>query len=186
MTDNNEIIIKGKRYALVTDEIGGGDECERCELYGTCQNNCAGSLCQDVYGEDESRDKRFAVAEDKDVLTEEKIYDYYQERSQTAGDRATQLAWMFIVMQTGALVAGKLYAGFLTAAALATVFALLSVLQSLWQSVTAWIFKQQVKRGGLTPDDYPSWVGAGAWTLFWLKMASIAAAVVYFVWSIWG
>ena len=116
-----------------------------------------------------------------DVLTEEKVYDYYQERSVKAGERADQLAWVFIVMMTGGLISGNVFKTFAVCAALAAVYMLLSVAQAVWQTFTSWLFKQQVKKMDVAPDDYPSWVGGGAWLFFWAKMITIASAVIYFV-----
>lgn len=116
-----------------------------------------------------------------DVLTEEKVYDYYQERSVKAGERADQLAWMFIVMMTGGLISGHAFQTFAVCAALAAVYMLLSVAQAVWQTFTSWLFKQQVKKMDVAPDDYPSWVGGGAWLFFWAKMITIASAIIYFV-----
>lgn len=116
-----------------------------------------------------------------DVLTEEKVYDYYQERSTTAGKRADQLAWMFIVMMTGGLISGHAFETFSVCASLAAVYMLLSVAQAVWQTFTSWLFKQQIKKMDVAPDDYPEWVGGGAWLFFWAKMITIASAVIYFV-----
>ena len=116
-----------------------------------------------------------------DVLTEEKVYDYYQERSVQAGERADQLAWMFIVMMTGGLISGHAFQAFSVCASLAAVYMLLSVTQAVWQTFTSWLFKQQIKKMDVAPDDYPSWVGGGAWLFFWAKMITIASAVIYFV-----
>ena len=116
-----------------------------------------------------------------DVLTEEKVYDYYQERSVKSGERADQLAWMFIVMMTGGLISGHAFQTFSVCASLAAVYMLLSVAQAVWQTFTSWLFKQQIKKMDVAPDDYPSWVGGGAWLFFWAKMITIASAVIYFV-----
>lgn len=116
-----------------------------------------------------------------DVLTEEKVYDYYQERSTTAGERADQLAWMFIVMMTGGLISGHAFQAFSVCASLAAVYMLLSVAQAVWQTFTSWLFMNRLKKMDVAPDDYPSWVGVGAWLFFWAKMITIASAVIYFV-----
>lgn len=116
-----------------------------------------------------------------DVLTEEKVYDFYQERNMKAGERADQLAWMFIVMMTGGLISGHAFQAFSVCASLAAVYMLLSVAQAVWQTFTAWLFKQQIKKTGETPEDYPSWMSGGAWLFFWAKMITIASAVIYFV-----
>lgn len=116
-----------------------------------------------------------------DVLTEEKVYDYYQERSVKASERADQLAWMFIVMMTGGLISGHAFQTFSVCASLAAVYMLLSVTQTVWQTFTSWLFKNIIHKTGETPENYPSWVGGGAWLFFWAKMITIASAVIYFV-----
>ena len=116
-----------------------------------------------------------------DALTEDKVYDFYQERSMKAGERADQLAWMFVVMMTGGLISGHAFQAFSVCAALAAVYMLLSVAQAVWQTFTSWLFKQQIKKMDVAPDDYPSWVGGGAWLFFWAKMITISSAVIYFV-----
>jgi len=176
----NEFRTNGKRYILVPDENADGSECSRCALQKHCHENCADGLCQDLFGIDEARDKRFEEAPSDDVLTEEKVYDFYQKCSVKAGDRADQLAWMFIVMMTGGLISGHAFQTFSICAALAAIYMLLSVTQSVWQTFTAWLFKNQVKKMGVAPDDYPSWVGGGAWFFFLAKMITIASAVIYF------
>jgi len=115
-----------------------------------------------------------------DALTEKEVYDYYQERSVKAGDRADQLAWMFIIMAAGVLFSGHTWQSFLVCATLATIYMLLSVLQAVWQTFTSWLFKQRIKKMDVAPKDYPSWIGGGAWLFFWAKMIAIASAVIYF------
>lgn len=122
--------------------------------------------------------------ETRKALTEEEVYDFYQERSGTAGDRADQLAWMFVAMAAGVLISGHAWQTFFVSAALSVTYLLLSVLQAVWQAFTAWLFKRQVSRMATPPTDYPWWIGCGAWLLFWLKMAAITAAVVCFVKSV--
>ena len=113
-------------------------------------------------------------------ITEDKVYDFYQERSVKAGERADQLAWMFIVMMTGGLISGHAFQTFSICAMLAAIYMLLSVVQAVWQTFTSWLFKNIIHRTGETPEDYPSWVGGGAWFFFWAKMITIASAVIYF------
>ena len=119
-------------------------------------------------------------------ITEQQVYDYYQERSVQAGERADQLAWMFILMATGVLIAGNAWQTFMICAALAALYMMLSVLQSVWQTFTAWIFMKQVARMEEPPNDYPSWVGCGAWLFFWLKMLAISTAVIFFIQKIFS
>lgn len=129
----------------------------------------------------EELDLRVEPEPSDDVLTEEKVYDYYQERSVKAGKCADQLAWMFIVMMTGGLISGHAFQTFSVCASLAAVYMLLSVTQAVWQTFTSWLFKNRLKKMDVAPDDYPSWVGGGAWLFFWAKMITIASAVIYFV-----
>ncbi len=61
-------------------------------------------------------------------------------------------------------------------------YMLLSALQALWQTVTFWIIKNRIKRDGLLIDDYPQWVGGGAWVFYYIKMAVITATATYAFW----
>lgn len=117
-------------------------------------------------------------------VTEEKVYDYYQERSVTAGSRADQLAWMFVLMMTGGLISGNAFKTFSVCTALSAIYVFFSIMQAVWQTFTSWIFKQRIKRADVMPEDYPWWVGSGAWLFFWLKMISISTAAIYFAHSI--
>ena len=180
MNKDNEIKINGKTYALVPDTIGDRSECNRCALKDCCHEECEYGLCQYVYGVDNARGKVFEEIPDEEVLTEKEVYDYYQERSVNAGERAELLAWMFIVMMTGGLISGHAFQTFSICSALAVIYMLLSVLQAVWQTFTSWLFMRQINRHQLTPKDCPAWIGCGAWAFFWLKMISIASAVMYF------
>ena len=126
--------------------------------------------------------------EDDDVLTEQRAYNDYQERSKTAGDRAESLAWMMGALLFGQLVGGSKFAEFYVLGAAALLYLLLSAMQSVWQSVAFWIIKCRIKRTGVTLNDYPNWVGFGAWVLYWLKMIIIALGAIYgayrFSWSL--
>lgn len=126
--------------------------------------------------------------EDDDVLTEQRAYNDYQERSKTAGDRAESLAWMMGALLFGQLVGGSKFAEFYVLGAAALLYLLLSAMQSVWQSVAFWIIKCRIKRTGVTLNDYPNWVGFGAWVLYWLKMIVIALGAIYgayrFSWSL--
>ena len=119
--------------------------------------------------------------ESNNGLTEEKVYNYYQERSVTAGDRADQLAWMFVIMMTGGLISGHAFQTFSVCAALAAIYFSFSIMQAVWQTFTSWLFMRQLRHADTMSDDYPAWVGGGAWLFFWLKMITISAAVIYFV-----
>lgn len=112
-------------------------------------------------------------------LTEQAAYDEYQERSKTSGDRAEQLAWAMIALLAGQLIGGSKYAEFYVLGGAALLYLLLSAMQSVWQSVTIWLVKCRIKRTGIRLNDYPDWVGFGAWVFYWLKMIVIALAAIY-------
>jgi hypothetical protein len=112
-------------------------------------------------------------------LTEQAAYDEYQERSKVSGDRAEQLAWAMIALLTGQLIGGSKYAEFYVLGGAALLYLLLSAMQSVWQSVTIWLVKCRIKRTGIRLNDYPDWVGFGAWVFYWLKMIIIALAAIY-------
>ena len=114
-----------------------------------------------------------------DVLTEQAAYDEYQERSKVSGDRAEQLAWAMIALLTGQLIGGSKYAEFYVLGGAALLYLLLSAMQSVWQSVTIWLVKCRIKRTGIQLNDYPDWVGFGAWVFYWLKMIIIAIGAIY-------
>jgi hypothetical protein len=116
---------------------------------------------------------------DDDVLTEQRAYNDYQERSKTVGDRAESLAWMMGAFLFGQLVGGSKFAEFYVLGAAALLYLLLSAMQSVWQSVAFWIIKCRIKRTGVTLNDYPDWVGFGAWVFYWLKMIIIALGAIY-------
>ena len=179
MKQKDIIEINGRKYALVPDSFGEGDECERCALNDICHEDQE-LICQKHFGKEIPNGKLF-IEVDENTLTEEKAYDDYQERSVKSGDRADQLAWMFIAMAMGVLIAGHVYQSFLVCAALATIYMLLSTLQSVWQTFAIWLIKCRIKESDIVLDDYPNWVGFGAWIFYWLKMIAITSAVVYFV-----
>lgn len=112
-------------------------------------------------------------------LTEQAAYDEYQERSKVSGDRAEQLAWAMIALLAGQLIGGSKYAEFYVLGGAALLYLLLSAMQSVWQSVTIWLVKCRIKRTGITLNDYPDWVGFGAWVFYWLKMIIIAIGAIY-------
>lgn len=129
---------------------------------------------------EETRQTVFEREDDADQpLTEQVAYDEYQERSKTSGDRAEQLAWAMIVLLAGQLVGGSKYAEFYVLGGAALLYLLLSAMQSVWQSVTIWLVKCRIKRTGITLNDYPNWVGFGAWVFYWLKMIVIAIGAIY-------
>lgn len=112
-------------------------------------------------------------------LTEQAAYDEYQVRSKTSGERAEQLAWAMIVLLAGQLIGGSKYAEFYVLGGAALLYLLLSTMQYVWQSVTIWLVKRRIKRTGIKLNDYPDWVGFGAWVFYWLKMISIALGAIY-------
>lgn len=112
-------------------------------------------------------------------LTEQVAYDEYQERSKVSGDCAELLAWAMIGLLVGQLIGGSAYAEFYVLGGVALLYLLLSTMQYVWQSVTIWLIKCRIKRTGITLNDYPDWVGFGAWVFYWLKMIVIAAGAIY-------
>lgn len=181
------IIIDGKKYEYREGKYSNAMEvCEDCALKEVCRDLDSDVLCNSLgVGNDSPSNFQLAGKPDSE-LTEEKVYDFYQEMSVAAGSRAEQLAWMFVVMMTGGLVSGHAYQTFSVCAALSAVYLLLSVMQAVWQTFTSWLFMRQLRKADVMPDDYPAWVGSGAWFFFWLKMATIATAVVYFVHAIFS
>jgi len=122
----------------------------------------------------------------ENLLTEQKAEADYQERSTTAGDRANQLAWAFIILLCAMLIGGSKYAEPYVMAAGGICYMLLSAFQGLrtarHSADTFWIIKNRIKRDGLLIDDYPQWVGGGAWVFYYLKMAVITATATYAFW----
>lgn len=114
------------------------------------------------------------------LLTEQEVYDYYQERSVTAGDRAEHLAWMFIIMLCAQLVGKSHFREFYIIAAGGIGYMLLSSLQALYQSFTSWLLKRRIKNGKLYCD-YPQWIGGIAWAFYWVKITVITATSIYAV-----
>lgn len=174
--------INGKKYTLSSPCDTSMDSCQHCALLGVCDKSNE-LLCHKYFGRDVSF-KSYLVEVPDDALTEQEVYDYYQERSEKANIRATQLAWIFIVMMTAGLISGSAFRTFSICAALSAVYMLLSVVQAIWQTFTSWLFLQHIKNTNKMPSDYPSWVGGGAWFFWWLKMIAITAAVIYFVHSV--
>ena len=119
--------------------------------------------------------------EEDDRLTEKQIYDDYQERSVTAGNRAEQLAWAFVVILCAQLVGGEHFKEPYVIAAGGICYMLLSALQSLWQAFSMWLFKQKVKRENLQVSDYPNTIGGIAWAFYWAKMIVISITAIYAV-----
>ena len=129
---------------------------------------------------DAARQPVFECEDDADQpLTEQAAYDEYQERSKTSGERAEQLAWAMIALLTGQLIGGSKYAEFYVLGGASLLYLLLSAMQSVWQSVAIWLVKCRIKRTGIVLNDYPDWIGFGAWVFYWLKMIIIALAAIY-------
>lgn len=131
---------EGKKYVLVIDNEKG--ECSRCALREKCNKLPEGTLCQDEVGlaYEETIHHRFEELED-DPLTEQKMYDKYQERTKTAGDRANDIAWCLVILLAAQLIGGKTYSNFFVACAGGLLYMLLSALQAVWQGAAIWWFK---------------------------------------------
>ena len=176
------IIMDGKKYEYRKGKYNGATEaCEACALREKCKENESDVLCNALGVAQDSTSNFQLVDNDDEGVNEEKVYNYYQERSVTAGSRADQLAWMFIIMMTGGLISGHAYETFSVCAALSAIYLFFSIMQAVWQTFTSWLFLQMIKDSDTMPDDYPAWVGGGAWLFFWLKMITISGAVFYFV-----
>lgn len=166
---------EGRCYSLVADEIGDGNECDRCPLHDKCHNEDS-CICEDLFGEGNCAGKR--LEDVTDLLTECQAYDDYQERTVKSGDRADQLAWAIVALLAAQLIGGSKYHEMYVMAAGALAYLLLSTLQSAWQGLAIWIVKQRISRGQRLTD-YPSWVGGTAWVLYALKLCALTAAAVY-------
>ena len=178
------IILDGKKYEIREGKYSNAMEaCADCALHDKCNAIGDDTLCHPLGMQDENT-SNFQLADEDCELTEEKVYDFYQERSVTAGNRADQLAWMFILMMTGGLISGHAFQAFSVCATLSAIYMLLSVMQAVWQTFTSWLFMKQIRKADVMPSDYPAWVGCGAWLFFWLKMINISAAVCYFVYAL--
>ena len=114
-------------------------------------------------------------------LKEQEVDDLYQERSNTSGERANQLAWAFIIILCAQLIGDSHYAEPYVMAAGGILYMLLSIVQSLWQAVSIWIVKQLIQ-DGQTYDDYPDWVGGVTWFFYYTKMIVLTITSIYAVW----
>lgn len=178
--DNNNITpdtreYEGRRYRLVTDEIGDNHECKRCPLNDKCDSEHI-NICYELFDEDSCAGKR--LEDVTDLLTERQAYDDYQERTVKSGDRADQLAWALVALLAAQLIGGSKFYELYVMAAGALAYLLLSTLQSAWQGLAIWIVKQRISRGQRLTD-YPSWVGGTAWVLYALKLCALTVAAVY-------
>ena len=177
MKQRDIIEINGKKYALVPDEVGEGSECENCALADECHEDSE-CICQDRFGREYAYGKKFIEVDDN-ALTEEKAYDDYQERSNTANDRGEQLAWAFIVLLAGMMIGNHGYLEYYVGAACGLAYLLLSMLQSAWQTIAIWIIKNRIKRDNLAIEDYPEWVGGWAWVFWYLKIGLLTIGTIY-------
>ena len=180
MKQKDIIEINGRKYALVPDSFGEGDECERCALNDICHEDQE-LICQKHFGKEIPNGKLF-IEVDENTLTEEKAYDDYQERSTTANDRGEQLAWAFIVLLAGMMIGNHGYLEYYVGAACGLAYLLLSMLQSAWQTIAIWIIKNRIKRDNLTIEDYPEWVGGWAWAFWYLKIGLLTIGTIYVAW----
>ena len=173
----NEIVINGNRYALIQDTLGD-NECQRCDLLEVCRSK-ERPICNEHFGCGESEKKRFEYVGKEGLLTEQQAYDDYQERSKTSGDRASEMAWMMITPMLCQLIGGEHYLEFYIMGAASIVYMCLSTLQSVWQTFAFWLIKCRIKSNDIQVDDYPNWVGFGAWVFYWLKITVITIGAFY-------
>ena len=175
---NKRIIeYQGKKYALVSDTEE--NECERCALREACHED-KDLICKQFFTDDEVTNHILVEVTD-DMLTEQKMYDEYQERTKTAGDRANDIAWRLVILLAAQLIGGKTYSNFFVACAGGLLYMLLSALQAVWQGAAIWWFKNH--HADDFPTDYPEWIGGTAWVFFYTKMAVLAAACIYIAYS---
>lgn len=178
-------IINGKKYEYLKSKCGSVTQtCGECALREKCKDYDDGVICAAFGLETDSR-SNFQLAEDATIfkepeyITEQKAYETYQERSHAANDRGEQLAWAFIVMLTGMLIAGHGWLEFYVGAACGLAYLLLSMLQATWQTIAIWIIKNRIKMHDLKIEDYPQWVGGWAWVFYYLKIALLAIGTIY-------
>ena len=179
MKEKDEIFeINGKKYRFMYNDGEEGTECEECALAETCHldKDC---ICNRLVGCESARNKYFVEVEEPETLDEDKVYDFYQERSKTSGERGDMLAWALVGMLCAQVIGDHAYLEFYVGGACGIMYMLLSMLQAVWQTVTAWIFKNIIHRTGDTPEDYPEWVGGGAWAFYWLKMTMLTIGTIY-------
>ena len=170
---------EGKKYALV--KVTGTDECEVCALNKEC-GALSVTICQDVIGIPREKTSHHVLEEitDDDKLTEQRAFDDYQGRSKMVSDKADMLAWAYILILTGQLIGNSKYAEFYIAAAGGVIYLLLAIAQYLWQTVGMWLTMCRIKSKGVSSDDYPNWVGGGAWVFYYAKLAVITVTTLYF------
>ena len=169
---------EGKKYVLVSDNKV--DECNRCALYDKCHDRPP--ICQIEMGFTIEETFNHRLEELKDEpLTEQKMYNDYQERRKTANDRGEQLAWAFIVLLAGMMIGNHGYLEYYVGAACGLAYLLLSMIQSAWQTIAIWIVKNRIKRDNLTIEDYPEWVGGWAWVFWYTKIGLLTIGTIYVV-----
>ena len=167
----DEITINGRRYALI-EGFGSNDPCEHCALKKEC-------LDAEYYYCKNFVSHKTPLEDVTETVTEEKAYDDYQERSATANDRGNMLAWAFVCTMFAQLIGSKYFREPYVLAAGGIAYLMLSTMQAWWQTVALWIIKCRIKSKNLRINDYPDWVGGGAWVFYWLKMIVITVTSIY-------
>lgn len=167
----DEITINGRRYALI-EGFGSNDPCEHCALKKEC-------LDAEYYYCKNFVSHKTPLEDVTETVTEAQAYEDYQERSQTAGDRGNMLAWAFVCTMFAQLIGSKYFREPYVLAAGGIAYLMLSTMQAWWQTVALWIIKCRIKSKNLRINDYPDWVGGGAWVFYWLKMIVIAVTSIY-------
>ena len=178
-------IINGKKYEYLKSKHEGATKtCEECALREKCRDYEDGIICG-AFGLEDDSSSNFqltgdaTLSKEPEYITEQKAYETYQERSHAANDRGEQLAWAFIVMLTGMLIAGHGWLEFYVGAACGLAYLLLSMLQATWQTIAIWIIKNRIKMHNLKIEDYPQWVGGWAWVFYYLKITLLAIGTIY-------
>jgi len=166
-----EIKIDGKRYVL-NEDFNGSEPCANCPLKDKCPD-AEYYYCKTFIG------VKKPFEDVTECVTEEKAYDDYQERSNTANDRGEQLAWAFIVLLAGMMIGNHGYLEYYVGAACGLAYLLLSMIQSAWQTIAIWIVKNRIKRDNLTIEDYPEWVGGWAWVFWYTKIGLLTIGTIY-------
>ena len=167
----DEITINGRRYALI-EGFGSNDPCEHCALKKEC-------IDAEYYYCKNFVSHKTPLEDVTETVTEEKAYDDYQERSTTANDRGNMLAWAFVCTMFAQLIGSKYFREPYVLAAGGIAYLMLSTMQAWWQTVALWIIKCRIKSKNLRINDYPDWVGGGAWVFYWLKMIVITVTSIY-------
>ena len=182
------IIIDGKKYEYMkTKHDGAYKTCAECALKEMCDEYEDGIICG-ALGEDDDCISNFQLTEDtapiqkQETISEQKAYDDYQDASLRSKERGDQLAWAFIVLLVGMMIGDHCYLEYYVGAACGLAYMLLSMIQSAWQTIAIWIVKNRIKRGNLTIEDYPQWVGGWAWVFWYLKIGLLTIGTIYVVW----